>query len=255
MKIAAALIWPLLSFVFAGVFAGLWRAERARVHLLGFFAGFLTLALAMTVYVAFPVLNTATNLTAIHGIACFSVIAIGWGATRRVSQRIPWGTMSAITVLSCVLFYFSLQADELPIALVVQNGSSGLLFGMAAMALWMARTTDILDRILLWTLGLLAGFSLLRPLTMLFLNVEISTDNSTRERSQRAQSRCAYAPYGGLGHCLDRDSNQRRYRNSQCREAVRSNLRFFGQRNVRTHIRTGIGNRPSPRSACFLGCI
>lgn len=173
MQVAAALVWPMIALVFTGVFAGLWNADRARTHLLGFFVGFLTLAIAMTTYIAFPSLDRVWSLPLLHALACTSVIAIVWGATSRLSQRIPIGIMVTISLLSCVLLSIALQSEAHSVTLLLQNGTSGLLFGMGAMALWVARPANLLDRMLVWTLGMLAGFSLLRPLWLLFLHVEI----------------------------------------------------------------------------------
>ncbi len=57
MQIVAALVWPAFALVFAGIFAGLWYADRVRMHLLGFAAGFFALFLAMTAHFAIPSLD------------------------------------------------------------------------------------------------------------------------------------------------------------------------------------------------------
>lgn len=173
MDFVAALAWPVLGLVFAGVFAGLWHADRERMHLLGFAAGFFALFLSITVHLAMSSFDQMLITSALHGLACLSVIAIIWGAAKRLGQKIPLGAMLALTALSCVFLFLSLRSTDLFVALLVQNGTSGLLFGVGAVVLWTARSSDILDRILLGTISLLAAFSLIRPVVLVFLHIEM----------------------------------------------------------------------------------
>lgn len=174
MQFAAALVWPALALVFAGAFLGLWRVDQSRSHLLGFAVGFLALFLVMTVIIAFPSVKQPYVLATLHGLSCASVTAIVWGAVKRLSQRVPLFAMSAVTLASCVILYSALEDGEHQVALFVQNETSGLLFGIGVILLWTARSTNLLDRLLVWTMGLLVGFSLLRPLALLYLHVEVA---------------------------------------------------------------------------------
>lgn len=174
MQFAAALVWPVLALVFAGAFVGLWCADRSRMHLIGFAVGFLALFLVMTVIIAFPSVNQAYAMALLHGLACISVMAIVWGAAKRLNQRIPLFAMGTVSLVSCVIFYAALKDGEHQVGLLVQNEASGILFGIGAILLWAARATNPFDRMLVWTLGLLAGFSLLRPLTLLYLDIEVA---------------------------------------------------------------------------------
>lgn len=169
MNIEAALAWPALALVFAGVFAGLWNANRKRMHLLGFGVGFFALFLAMTVVIAAPCANQPVITTGLHLLACISVMAIVWGSLQRLNQRTPIFAMCTLSVFSSALLYLALENAEQEVALLVHNEASGLLFAIGAVLLWTARTTNMLDRILVWTMSLLAIFSLLRPIVLFYL--------------------------------------------------------------------------------------
>lgn len=173
MQIASALVWPALALVFAGAFAGLWFVDRLRRHLLGFGVGFFALFLAMTVIIAFPSLTNPYVLVPMHALACISVTAIVWGAVNRLNQRTPLVAMGAVSLISCFLLFIALRDSEHPVALIVQNEASGLLFAIGAVSLWAARSTNLLDRILVWTMSLIAGFSLLRPIALLYLHIDM----------------------------------------------------------------------------------
>ena len=173
MQIATALVWPAIALVFAGAFFYLWYADRSRPHLFGFGIGFFSLFLAMSVVFAFPAITTSPAVAALHALSCISVIAIVWGATSRLNQKTPLGAMCVVSVISCALLFFALSEGDQSVALLVQNGTSGLLFGIGAVSIWTARSTNILDRVLVWTISLLAGFSLIRPLIVLYLKIEI----------------------------------------------------------------------------------
>lgn len=173
MQIVAALVWPALALVFAGAFFGLWYLDRARLHLLSFSLGFLALFVSMTLVIAFPAINAAYVLTPIHALACVSVMAIVWGAVARLNQRTPLLAMCVLTLISCLLLFLALENKNHEVALIAQNGASGLLFGIGAISLWTARSTDFLDRMLVWTLSLLSTFSILRPLVLFYLQVEV----------------------------------------------------------------------------------
>ena len=172
MQIVTALVLPAVALVFSGAFFYLWHTDRSRLHLFSFGIGFFALFLVMTVIFAFPAINTSPNIALLHALSCISVIAIVWGATSRLNQRTPLGAMCFVTVFSCLLLYFALNEGEHSVALLVQNETSGILFGIGAVSLWTARSTDFLDRVLVWTLSLLAGFSVLRPLLVLYLDIE-----------------------------------------------------------------------------------
>lgn len=174
MQFAVALVWPALALVFAGAFAGLWRADQSRLHLLGFSLGFFALSVLFTVIIVFPWIKDPRFVAFLHVLSCSSVIAIVWGATTRLNQRTPLAAMFGMTLISALLLYLALENDHPPVALLLQNGVSGMLFGLGAVLLWTARSTNLLDRILVWTLSLLALISLLRPLLILYLEVEIA---------------------------------------------------------------------------------
>jgi len=174
MELAAAeLILPLIALVFTAAFLGLWQADQTRPHLLGFAAGFFALFLAMSLHLFFPRLWSALGTTLLHILACCSVIAIAWGSARRLNHKIPLAAMLAVTVLSSAVLYPALDFENNIVALVVQNGASGMLFSISAVTLWLARPISILDRILIWTMASIAAFGLLRPAVLLLMEVEI----------------------------------------------------------------------------------
>lgn len=175
MQIFAALIWPAVALVFAGVFAGLWRADRVRVHLLGFSVGFFAVFLGLAVNLALPPLDPSITIPPLHIVVSLSAIAITWGAAKRLGQKMPLIAMLALTLASSIALFFALRSSELSIALLVQNGASGLLFAIGAVVLWTARSTDFLDRMLVATISLIAAVALARPITVLFLHVELAS--------------------------------------------------------------------------------
>ncbi|MEO1221743.1 MAG: diguanylate cyclase [Pseudomonadota bacterium] len=173
MQVAAALVLPAIALVFAVIFAGLWYSDRARLHLLGFGVGFFSLFLAMTLAFAVPAFAAPITILPLHALACLSVIAIVWGAVNRLNQRTPLAAMGSISLLSSLLLIFTLQDAHYMATLLVQNGASGLLFAVGAVALWAARATNVLDRALVWTMSLLSGFSLLRPILLIYLETDL----------------------------------------------------------------------------------
>lgn len=170
---SAALVWPALSFIFAGVFFSLWRLDPSRRHLLGYACAFLALSFAMSFHIALPSLNTALAVAVSHGVVCLSIAAIAWSSCSRLAQRVPVELMIAISVVSCALIFVALETGKEEVALAVQNGASGVLFGVGAITLWLARPTDILDRILVFTMGAFATIGLTRPAIMILLDVDV----------------------------------------------------------------------------------
>lgn len=170
---SAALVWPALILVFAAIFAGLWRADPLRKHLLGFAFGFLALFCAMSFHIAFASLNTAAATAAAHGLSSLSVIAIVWGACSRLSQRIPFVAMLAVSLVSSVILYAALANEKANIALLVQNGAIGLLFGIGTIVLWIARPSEIVDKVLVWTMAAWAALGLTRPAVLALLEVDV----------------------------------------------------------------------------------
>jgi len=173
MQIVAALVWPALALVFAGALFGLWYLDRTRRHLLSFSVGFLALFISMTVIIAFPSYKSSYLLAFLHALSCISVMAIAWGAVARLNQRMPLLAMSVLTLISCLLLFLALENKDHEVALITQNGAAGLLFGIGAVSLWTARSTNFLDRMLVWTLSLISAFSILRPLLLFYLQVEV----------------------------------------------------------------------------------
>ncbi|MEM1052240.1 MAG: diguanylate cyclase [Pseudomonadota bacterium] len=174
MEVAAALVWPALALVFAAVFVILWVADRTRRHLLGFTIGFFALFLSMTVVIAVPSMATPYGIPPLHALACVSVIAIVWGSVTRLKHRAPLLGMGMVSLVSCMLLFIALDEAHHPVALIVQNLSSGILFAIGAMSLWAARSTSLLDRVLVWTMSLLSCFSVLRPIFVLYYNIEVT---------------------------------------------------------------------------------
>lgn len=167
------MIWPAIAAMFAAIFVTLWYAEKTRLHLLSFALGFLALAIAMAIHIAFPALSPAQITPILHFLACLSVIAIVWGAANRVGQRIPLAAMAGITVVSCVLLWASMESDVKAAALIVQNGATSILFGIGAIALWYAIPAGLLDKILIWLMGLQAALGLARPALVLLAEGEL----------------------------------------------------------------------------------
>lgn len=175
MQVASvALVWPSLALIFAVIFIGLWRVDRVRQYLLGFAAGFFALAVAMTFHIAFPDWNTPASIALAHGLSCFSIGAIIWGATDRLGQTPPFAAMAAVTLGSCGLLWAALDADKNDVALLAQNGSSGLLFGIGALTLWLCRPADLFDRILVWTMAAIATLGVVRPAILLLTDAPIA---------------------------------------------------------------------------------
>jgi diguanylate cyclase (GGDEF)-like protein len=168
-----ALVLPAIALVFAVIFAGLWYVDRSRVHLLSFGLGFFALCLTMTLAFAVPAFATPHAIPPLHALACASVMAIVWGAVKRLNQRVPLVAMGFISLMSSVMLFFTLEGAQHQATLLLQNGTSGLLFTIGAVALWAARATSLLDRALVWTMSLLSGFSLLRPIVLIYLQTDL----------------------------------------------------------------------------------
>lgn len=178
---SAALVWPAIALVFVAIFWHLWRANPERKYLLGFFFGFLALAIAMAFHIAFPLSNTAGTVAVAHGLSSLSIIAIMWGACSRLGQRIPLAAMGAVSLVSAAILFAALESEKSSVALSVQNASIGLLFGIGAMTLWMARPSEMLDKALLWTISALAAVSFVRPAVLFLLEADV--DRMVRRQS------------------------------------------------------------------------
>ena len=170
---SAALVWPALSLIFAAVFFSLWRLAPLRRHLLGYACAFLALSLAMSFHIALPALNTALAVAVSHGVVCLSIAAISWSSCNRIAQRLPLELMFAVALVSVGLIFVALDTGKEVVALAVQNGSSGVLFGIGAITLWLARPTDFLDRLLVFMMGAFAAVGLTRPAIMILLDVNV----------------------------------------------------------------------------------
>lgn len=170
---AAALVWPVIALLFAAIFASLWRADQTRTHLLQFAFGFFALFLAMSFHIAFKQWSTAGAVAMAHGLASLSIMAIVWGACSRLGVRTPLVAMLVVSLVSALLLYAALVNGQDSVALSVQNATSGLLFGMGAMLLWMARPSGVLDWVLMWTMSAIAALGLTRPAIVNLLHVDI----------------------------------------------------------------------------------
>lgn len=167
------MIWPAIAAMFAAIFLALWLAERTRLHLLSFALGFFALAIAIAVHIVFPAMSRAQITPILHFLACLSVIAIVWGSANRVGQRIPLLAMAGITLVSCVLLWASMESGVKAAALIVQNGATSILFGIGAIALWYAMPASLLDKVLIWLMGLQATLGLARPALVLLAEGEL----------------------------------------------------------------------------------
>ena len=172
-ELSAALVWPAIALIFVAIFGFLWRATPERRYLLGFLSGFLALAIAMAFHIAFVSWNTSAAVAVAHGLSSLSIIAIVWGICSRVGQRVPLVAMIASSLVAATLVFAALDTGKNHVALSVQNASIGLLFGMGAIAFWMARPSGVLDNALLWTISALAAVALVRPPLIFLLNVDV----------------------------------------------------------------------------------
>jgi diguanylate cyclase (GGDEF)-like protein len=170
---SAALVLPSLSLIFVAIFVALWRKDPLRRHLLGYAFAFFALFLAMSFHIAIPSMNTSITVPITHGVASVSIIAIAWSSCNRLGQSLPIELMLFVALVSCVLIFFALDSSKESVALAVQNGASGVLFGIGAMALWFARPTDFLDKVLIFTMGAIATVGLTRPAIMILLDVDV----------------------------------------------------------------------------------
>lgn len=81
--------------------------------------------------------------------------------------------MFVATAISATLLYGALSLEKQQVALLVQNATSGILFGTGAIVLWVARPLSLLDRILVWAMLAMCLAGILRPPILMLMDADV----------------------------------------------------------------------------------
>ncbi|MEP3050028.1 MAG: GGDEF domain-containing protein [Erythrobacter sp.] len=169
------LITPMLATLFAAVFVGLWWRKKTDTHILGFAAGFASMALVFIIISLFVDRTVPWHMMVVQTVSNLGVIAIIWGAARRLGQKIPVVAYLTVVVLGSALLGYAAKFESATVLLVTQNGGAALLFALGAQLLWQAHSREAFHRFLIFTMALLAVNGLTRPLILLLAQGELGS--------------------------------------------------------------------------------
>lgn len=161
-------IIPAIAMIFAAVFAGLWWADRSRLHVAAYAYCYAALGAGVMINIFILQAVTPLGIVAYHLLSMSGLIALLWGTARRVGLKTPLPAYIASVVLTCVLLGVTIAAGERDAMMMAQNLNSSLLMALTAQNLWHAGSRRIADRAVVWVLVLFSVFGFVRPLLTVF---------------------------------------------------------------------------------------
>ncbi len=157
------LIIPAMTAIFAGVFAALWWQDRSKGYILAYGYWFAAVAVGITLQ-AWVIQNFGPNeVVLFHLISSSGLIALLWGVASRDGQRAPVLGYIAVTFGTAGVIWYGRAAEVQSVVLMAQNFNAGLLFAMGAYGKWQSPYRHVSDRVLVYSLVVLAAYSIFRP--------------------------------------------------------------------------------------------
>ncbi len=159
---------PAISLIFAALFAAMWWQDRARRHVLAYAVSYAALATGVAVNIWIFGAVGPFGIVLYHLLSMGGLIALMWGVSRRVGQKIPMFAYLATVLLTSLVLSYAISHGESDAMRLAQNINSALLIALTAQNLWNAGPRSLADRALIWVLVLFAGFGFTRPLLTVF---------------------------------------------------------------------------------------
>jgi len=159
---------PAIAMIFAAVFAGLWWQDRARLHIAAYAYCYLTVCLGVIINISIFGAVGPLGIVSYHLLCMSGLIALFWGAAKRVGLKTPIWAYSATVVFTSAILWGAAVAQEQEAMRIAQNVNSSLLMALAAQNLWYAGSRRIADRAVVWILGMFSGFGLTLPVMSVF---------------------------------------------------------------------------------------
>ncbi len=157
-------IIPAIALIFSAIFAALWWQDRKRLYILAYSYSFGSMAMGIALNIWILGGYGPMGLLSYHVLSMSGLIALIWGASHRVGQKIPLATYSVTVVAACVIIWFAISEGEVLAGKLAQNTNSALLFALGAQNLYHAASRNMGDRALVWVFAIFAGFGFIRPL-------------------------------------------------------------------------------------------
>ena len=157
-------IIPAIALIFSAIFAALWWQNRERLYILAYSYSFGSMAMGIALNIWILGGYGPLGLVSYHVVSTSGLIALIWGISDRVGQKVPLFAYAVTVVAACVIIWFAMDQREILAAKLAQNTSSALLFALAAQNLYHATSRNLGDRALVWVLTIFAGFGFIRPL-------------------------------------------------------------------------------------------
>ncbi|WP_394726841.1 GGDEF domain-containing protein [Altererythrobacter sp. GH1-8] len=163
------LVSPTIAGIFAVVFLILWWRDREQRHVAAFAACYVSLATGLLISYFAPNPGGTTAVLTVHFTYSIGVLAMAWGAARRMGQRQPMLAYTATTAVTAAFLWYASLINDQTAQLYAENGNMGLLFALTAQSLWRASERNVIDRAIIWMFVLIAAQFFIRPLmTMMF---------------------------------------------------------------------------------------
>ncbi|MEM8724240.1 MAG: GGDEF domain-containing protein [Pseudomonadota bacterium] len=157
-------IIPAIALIFSAIFAALWWQNRQRLYILAYSFSFGSMAVGVALNIWILGGYGPLGLTTYHLLSMAGLIALIWGASNRVGQKVPVLVYALTAAITCVICWYAMAEGEQLAGKLAQNTNSALLFALGAQNLYHAPKRNSGDRALVWVLAIFASFGFIRPL-------------------------------------------------------------------------------------------
>lgn len=170
------LIIPLITLLFAGLFAVLWLREREARHILFLAVSYFLMAVGFAVqhYTTAP--NSKATFLIMHALYSGSILALAVGVGGRAGTTVPLTAMwAAVLTTAAMLVVTDFTVNQNP-RLYLTNSCYGLMMAMTALMLSRAAQKEMVDRVILALITLTAVQFYVRPYLTITLAGPLTTD-------------------------------------------------------------------------------
>jgi diguanylate cyclase (GGDEF)-like protein len=169
------LINPGMSLIFAGGGFALWLRDRSMVHVLGYVLAAILIGFSFGInhYAADPGQTGVQIIIAVLAIA--AVISLVWSMCHRLRQPVPMLVWLGTGLGTVVLVALADHTRDVSAGLLAVNLCCGVVMVMGTQIMAQARSTELVDRLLVWIFAAAAVQFFVRPLGVIMLGGEMST--------------------------------------------------------------------------------
>lgn len=169
------LINPGMSLIFAAGGFALWLRDRSMVHVLGYVLAAILIGFSFAInhYAADPGQTSVQIIIAVLAIA--AVIALVWSMCHRLGQDVPLLVWLAAGVVTVAMVAIADHARDVTASLLAVNLCCGVVMVMGTQIMAQARSTELVDRLLVWIFAAVAVQFFVRPLGVIIMSGEMST--------------------------------------------------------------------------------